>query len=579
MAHNRRILWLRFGVLVIVSLAIIKFLSNSGSPSVSKVPKEDPKEDFSWQKKSDNFFWGKKADSNEKQEQKELPPEPRGNEVEAASKSMIKKLKSVSKDFTGVQMKLVHLDLKGAAPKVSYYEQIFPLLSKLGANGILIEYEDMFPYSGELEVLKSPYAYSDADIVKILHLASINKLEVVPLVQTFGHMEFVLKHDKYRAMREVERYPSSLNPHSADTLPLLKKILSQVLDSHPASNWVHIGADEVYHLGEGQDSLNYLKNNKGDLAKMFLSHIKEVVSFLHAQYPDKQQIMWDDMLRKLSVGHIQASGIAQHVSPVLWVYHPNFDIPWTEKLISKYQEIGFKTVWFASAFKGASAVQQIWTPIAMHMKNHQRWSEVIKSMSKFPKIRYQGIALTGWQRYDHYSVLCELFPVGIPSLAVCLQTLQHGTFTEGAKKEISNILGFNNIDVEKNICNGNGAFPGSEIFRLVKQVHEELKQKTQEILQGDNAIQGWFSLYHRKHRFGNPDRMEKFSNKVLKANEEWEAFTKSLRSELEALYFPDTVEEWMEENVNPYMDPLREMARDIQEILPLNARPKAILKK
>lgn len=30
-------------------------------------------------------------------------------------------------------------------------------------------------------------------------------------------------------------------------------------------------------------------------------------------------------------------------------------------------------------------------------------------------------------RYDHFSVLCELLPVGVPSLAVCLQTLLHGT--------------------------------------------------------------------------------------------------------------------------------------------------------
>lgn len=30
------------------------------------------------------------------------------------------------------------------------------------------------------------------------------------------------------------------------------------------------------------------------------------------------------------------------------------------------------------------------------------------------------------RRYDHYSVLCELLPVSIPSLAICLQTLVNG---------------------------------------------------------------------------------------------------------------------------------------------------------
>ncbi|XP_075421814.1 hexosaminidase D isoform X2 [Ascaphus truei] len=569
MVTQRKILLLRLGVLIILSAAGIKYFSKTSAPQAQVITPKRSTEDL---------FWGKKDDSERESEPKNLPPEPPREEHGVIKKDRPKQIDSPAKDFSSVQMKLVHLDLKGAAPKVSYYGEIFPLLAKLGANGVLIEYEDMFPFSGELEVLKSPYAYSEADIEKIQHLADINKLEVVPLVQTFGHMEYVLKHDKYRGMREVERYPNSLNPHAVETLPLVKMILNQVLDKHPMCKWVHIGADEVYHLGEGQDSKTWLNNNKGDVGKMFLSHVKEVGGFLQTQYPDKQQLMWDDMLRKLSVDSIKASGISQYVSPVLWIYKPEFDIAQTEKFISKYQDSEFSAVWFASAFKGASGPAQIWTPIGMHMKNHQRWKQVIDAMSRFPKIRYQGIILTGWQRYDHYSVLCELLPVGIPSLAVSLQTLQHGTFTEEAKTETANILGFSSIDVEKNICDGNGAFPGSEIYNLVKKIHQELKPQIREILEGDSDISGWFSRYHRKHRFGNPHKMETFSSKVLKAHEQWENLTRTLRSHLEALYFSDAVEEWMEEHVNPHLDPLREMVRDFQEILKLNARPKAALK-
>ncbi|KAM5151521.1 hexosaminidase D-like [Mantella aurantiaca] len=571
MNPQRKIYWLRLGVLFILTLAVLKYLYKGSPPQVSRPVKEV--------KVHNDFFWGEKLEGRVDPVIKDLPPEPpKEDSAESVPNKKTGPRKNVRKDFSKVQMKLVHLDLKGAPPKISYFEQIFPLFSKLGANGLLIEYEDMFPFTGELEILKSPYAYSDEDIAKILHLAEMNNLEVVPLIQTFGHMEYILKHDKYRVLREVERYPNSLNPHSAESMPLLKMILTQVLEKHPMSNWIHIGADEVYHLGEGQDSKSWLNNNKGDLGKMFLTHLKSVVDFLHTQYPEKSLLMWDDMLRKLSEESIIAAKITTFVSPVLWLYHTNFNMAHTESFIAKYEKSGFSNIWFASAFKGASTPNQIWTPMDLHMKNHQQWKKVIDGMSKFPKIHYSGIALTGWQRYDHYSVLCELLPVSIPSLAVCLKTLRYGQLSEETKKEIALILGFSKIDVEKSACDGIGAFPGAEIYSMVRKIRMELKQRVREITE-DSEISAWFSRYHRKHQFANPHKMETFSSKILKASEEWETHIQALRSQLDSIYFPDTVEEWMEENVNPIMDPLRDMARDFQEILPLNARPKVVPKK
>lgn len=60
--------------------------------------------------------------------------------------------------------RLVHLDLKGAPPKLSFLKQLLPVLRALGATGLLIEYEDMFPYSGALQPLAAHNAYKESEL-------------------------------------------------------------------------------------------------------------------------------------------------------------------------------------------------------------------------------------------------------------------------------------------------------------------------------------------------------------------------------------------------------------------------------
>ncbi|XP_063171251.1 hexosaminidase D-like [Candoia aspera] len=561
--RSQKLNLLRLAVLLTVALAGIKFFFRDSFTL-------DQRREVS----GESHFWGGAHEAKEPAGAQDGSSVHRLDPKSAAGPSGPELRKLPPRDFSTTQLRLVHLDLKGAAPKVSYLEQIFPLFSKMGANGVLMEYEDMFPFQGELEGLRSPYAYSEEDIVKIQELAGLNKLEIIPLVQTFGHVEFILKHDKYRHLREVERFPNSFNPHLPETLALVKAMLTQVLSKHPQSSWIHIGADEVFHLGEGMDSKNWMSRNGGNTGKMYLNHIREVVHFIAGQPWGLQVLLWDDMLRKVGIAAIQDSGIAKHASPMLWFYAPDFDTQQIGRYIEKYAECGFPTIWFASAFKGTTGPAQAWTPLNTHLQNHLRWLKVVKSMEKTPSIRFQGIVLTGWQRYDHYSALCELLPVGIPSLAVCLQTLVNGGFTDATKRRVLAILGFQNLHLEKNTCEGTGAFPGSDIYRMVEQVDGQLKDSVAKVLEEESSIKGWFSPYHRKHQFGNPRNMESFGSRVLKVHEDWESVIQTLRSHMESIYFPDTVEEWMEENVNPHMDRLREFVRDFKEVIRLNARPK-----
>lgn len=78
---------------------------------------------------------------------------------------------------------LVHFDLKGAPPKVPYFKQLLKLVRDSGATGtflfslniifagILLEWEDMFPWEGRLKTARNSDAYSMEDVKAILNEA------------------------------------------------------------------------------------------------------------------------------------------------------------------------------------------------------------------------------------------------------------------------------------------------------------------------------------------------------------------------------------------------------------------------
>ena len=84
------------------------------------------------------------------------------------------------------KQRLIHFDLKGAPPKVDYLIKVLTLSKTLGATGVLMEYEDMFPFSGKLAGIAAKNHYTVEQIKLMLDKCEELGLEVIPLVQTFG---------------------------------------------------------------------------------------------------------------------------------------------------------------------------------------------------------------------------------------------------------------------------------------------------------------------------------------------------------------------------------------------------------
>lgn len=61
-------------------------------------------------------------------------------------------------------------------------------------------------------------------------------------------MEFVLKHDQWRGLREVDSYPSSMCPSNSETMILVRSMVKQIIAFHINIQYFHIGGDEVRYM-------------------------------------------------------------------------------------------------------------------------------------------------------------------------------------------------------------------------------------------------------------------------------------------------------------------------------------------
>lgn len=140
--------------------------------------------------------------------------------------------------------KYIHLDLKGAPPRAKeFYPSFFKFLNQMGmgVKGFLIEYEDMLPLRGQLANVSlvdlksfaqlfsifSPQVthrnpYTEEDIQLILQAAKANQFEVIPLVQTFGHLEWILKLQEFLPYRDNVDSPMVISPCLEQTYTLLE---------------------------------------------------------------------------------------------------------------------------------------------------------------------------------------------------------------------------------------------------------------------------------------------------------------------------------------------------------------------
>lgn len=462
-------------------------------------------------------------------------------------------------------LRLVHIDLKGAPPKISYFKQIFPMLKDAGANGILLEYEDMFPFWGQLAPVAARNHYTKEDVKTILSYASTFNFEVIPLVQTFGHLEFVLKIKNFQHLREVDDFPQALCPSKNSSFNLVQMIIDQVMSLHSNSKWLHIGCDEVYHLGYCPKCMRQDRDN------LFLSHVERVARYVREKH-NIIPIIWDDMLRQMTSEKLKEFQLGNLVEPMVWTYVKDVYrfIPYNVWLM--YSEV-FPFIWSASAFKGAFGETLTIPNVKMHLENNEAWLEVMdEQQRKFTSFR--GIVITGWQRYDHLATLCELLPASMPSLILNLLTVSHGYFSHQLIPKFQQILQCTihsrshlDLDSDPHLWQKAAScfFPGSAVFRLT-QHHSEAIKRVNDYLYDITIHKAWLTEYNVRHNISSPMRVDEGLADYSSIYFPLTSLVRTARDALREVFDEYTVSEWIEQNIYPYITKMEKVWKEGMEL-------------
>ncbi len=189
------------------------------------------------------------------------------------------------------RMRGFHIDMNIAQFTAPYLKKELKLLADLGYDTIIWEVENNIRWNTCPECV-SPEAFTKAEFKDILAYSRELGLEPVPLLQTLGHCEYVLKQGKYKPLAEVPERIDQYCPRNPDVVTFLRKWIDEYLELFGNVRYFHLGADEAYTLGQCPLCREYAEAHS--LSALFVDHINAVSQTLLAK--GIRPIIWGDML-------------------------------------------------------------------------------------------------------------------------------------------------------------------------------------------------------------------------------------------------------------------------------------------
>ncbi len=276
-----------------------------------------------------------------------------------------------------------HIDLRIQVMTMEALKALADELAGFGLNTLVMEWEASYPYNKHA-VISNELAYTREEVASFIEYCASRGIQVIPLQQCFGHVEYILRHDRYSALREDRKDISQICPLKTEGDSLLfGDLFADMASLHPSS-YIHIGGDETYLLGHCP-SCSLKAANEGK-SKLFVDYMKMMCHLVLDI--GKIPVMWADILLKYPEA---ATELPPETVFIDWNYG------WTTNHfgdISSLQERGLQ-FWGSPAIRSHpdNAYVTCWEK---HFNNQRDFIPYAREAG------YKGIIMTSWSTSGLY---------------------------------------------------------------------------------------------------------------------------------------------------------------------------------
>jgi hypothetical protein len=286
------------------------------------------------------------------------------------------------------QVRGFHLDLRIQVMPMPALKAFAKKLHDEGMNTLIMEWEGTYPYTSH-PLIPNRYAYTKAEIVDFIKYCNGLGIDVIPLQQSFGHVEYILRNERYKDLREDQKDYSQVCPLQTRQDSLLFSDLYKELETTHTSKYIHIGGDETYLLGH--DERCRKKVAEVGKSRLYIDYIRMLCNIVIKM--GKIPVMWADIAMKYPEA---INLLPKGTILVDWNYG------WSMNNFGDHQKLvqsGLE-IWGAPSIRSYPD-NYFLTQWNKHFNNIKTFVPACRSLG------YKGMIMTSWSTSGQYSPVFE----------------------------------------------------------------------------------------------------------------------------------------------------------------------------